>query len=70
MQGLIGDIWRLSRLPCAIVSLIAALAIGVIALSFPLYELVRQEYIPSDVDEAEFDVNVTAPERAQPGGHG
>ena len=43
---------------------VAALAIGVIASSFPLYELVKQEYIPSDVDEAEFDVNVTAPERA------
>ncbi len=43
---------------------VVALAIGVIAASFPLYELVRQEYIPSDVDEAEFDVNVTAPEGA------
>lgn len=27
-----------------------------------LYSNVRQEYIPSDVDEAEFDVNVNAPE--------
>jgi HAE1 family hydrophobic/amphiphilic exporter-1 len=41
-----------------------SLAIGIIASSFPLYELVRQEYIPGNVDEAEFDVNVTAPERA------
>ena len=40
------------------------LAIGIIVSSFPLYELVRQEYIPGNVDEAEFDVNVTAPERA------
>src|SRR6185295_15359279 len=30
--------------------------------SIPLYMLVRQEYIPTNVDEAEFDVNVTAPE--------
>jgi hydrophobe/amphiphile efflux-1 (HAE1) family protein len=30
--------------------------------SVPLYRMVRQEYIPSDVDEAEFDVNITAPE--------
>ena len=30
--------------------------------SIPLYTMVRQEYIPSDVDEAEFEVNVTAPE--------
>ena len=28
----------------------------------PLYQQVRQEYVPSDVDEAEFNVNVTAPE--------
>ena len=30
--------------------------------SIPLYTLVQQEYIPSNVDEAEFEVNVTAPE--------
>jgi hydrophobic/amphiphilic exporter-1 (mainly G- bacteria), HAE1 family len=34
----------------------------VIASSVPLYSWVKQEYIPSDVDEAEFEVNVTAPE--------
>jgi hydrophobic/amphiphilic exporter-1 (mainly G- bacteria), HAE1 family len=28
----------------------------------PLYSWVKQEYIPSDVDEAEFQVTVTAPE--------
>jgi len=44
--------------------LLVVLALGVITSSFPFYALVRQEYIPSDVDEAEFDVNVTAPERA------
>jgi HAE1 family hydrophobic/amphiphilic exporter-1 len=27
----------------------------------PLYGLVKQEYIPSDVDEAEFEIRVTAP---------
>ena len=43
----------------AIVMLIAAV---VVLSSVPLYHLVRQEYIPSDVDEAEFDVNVTAPQ--------
>ncbi|HEX4994717.1 MAG TPA: efflux RND transporter permease subunit [Methylomirabilota bacterium] len=41
------------------VALIAAL---VIAATVPLYGLVRQEYIPTDVDEAEFDVRVTAPQ--------
>ena len=30
--------------------------------SIPLYTLVQQEYIPSNVDEAEFEVNVTAPQ--------
>ena len=30
--------------------------------SVPLYRAVKQEYMPSDVDEAEFEVNVTAPE--------
>jgi HAE1 family hydrophobic/amphiphilic exporter-1 len=36
---------------------------GLIVLSsIPLYTLVQQEYIPGNVDEAEFDVNVRAPE--------
>ncbi|HZI93053.1 MAG TPA: efflux RND transporter permease subunit, partial [Patescibacteria group bacterium] len=34
----------------------------VAASSVPLYMMVKQEYIPSQVDEAEFDVNVNAPE--------
>ena len=41
-----------------------------IASSVPLYGLVKQEYIPSDVDEAEFEVSVTAPEGTSLGGHG
>ncbi|MEX0879869.1 MAG: efflux RND transporter permease subunit [Thermoanaerobaculia bacterium] len=41
---------------------VAWLAVAVMASAVPLYMLVRQEYIPTDVDEAEFDVNVTAPE--------
>ncbi|HKY31407.1 MAG TPA: efflux RND transporter permease subunit [Candidatus Polarisedimenticolia bacterium] len=42
----------------------ALLAIGAVAAlsAVPLYLIVRQEYIPSQVDEAEFDVNVNAPE--------
>ncbi len=40
----------------------AVAAIAVVALSLPLSLLVRREYIPSGVDEAEFDVNVNAPE--------
>ena len=37
------------------------------ASSVPLYKLVRQEYLPSNVDEGEFDVRVTAAEGHQPG---
>ena len=42
-------------------ALVASVAVLVIASSLPLYRLVKQEYIPSDVDEAEFEVRVTAP---------
>lgn len=42
--------------------IVAIVAIAVIASSVPLYRLVKQEYIPTDVDEAEFDVNISAPE--------
>jgi HAE1 family hydrophobic/amphiphilic exporter-1 len=41
------------------VCVVAAL---VVASAVPLYGLVRQEYVPSDVDEAEFEMTVTAPE--------
>lgn len=41
---------------------VAGLALLVMACSVPLYNLVRQEYLPANVDEGEFDVRVTAPE--------
>jgi hydrophobe/amphiphile efflux-1 (HAE1) family protein len=41
---------------------IAALGILVIFSSVPLYKVVKQDYIPTDVDESEFDVSVTARE--------
>ncbi|MCA1619635.1 MAG: efflux RND transporter permease subunit [Acidobacteria bacterium] len=41
---------------------VSVLAIAVVASSVPLYGAVRQEFIPSNVDEAEFEVNVNAPE--------
>jgi HAE1 family hydrophobic/amphiphilic exporter-1 len=34
----------------------------VILLSIPLYKVVKQEFIPTNVDEAEFDVSITAPQ--------
>ena len=43
-------------------ALVSILAVLVIASSVPLYRAVRQEYVPSDVDEAEFSVQVEAPE--------
>lgn len=42
--------------------LIAGLALLVMASSVPLYKLVRQEYLPSNVDEGEFDVRITTAE--------
>ena len=47
---------------------VALLALAVIASAAPLYRQVRQEYTPGDVDEAEFDVNVTMPEGTGLGG--
>ncbi len=43
---------------------VAGLAVVVIFSSIPMYQLVRQEYLPSDVDENEFEINVSAPETA------
>ena len=42
--------------------LIAGLAVVVTFSSIPLYSLVRQEFVPSGVDEGEFEVSVQAPE--------
>src|SRR5690349_4959849 len=44
--------------------LVALLALATIASSWPLYGRVKQEYTPTDVDEAEFEVNVNGPEGA------
>jgi HAE1 family hydrophobic/amphiphilic exporter-1 len=41
---------------------IVLVSVVVIASTVPLYRFVKQEYIPSDVDEAEFDINVTGPD--------
>ncbi|MDB5174571.1 MAG: Cation/multidrug efflux pump, partial [Phycisphaerales bacterium] len=37
-------------------------AVAVIASSVPLYRMVRQEFVPTDVDEAEFGIRVVAPQ--------
>ena len=41
---------------------VATLAVLVILSSIPLYKMVKQDYIPTDVDESEFDVSVNARE--------
>jgi HAE1 family hydrophobic/amphiphilic exporter-1 len=40
----------------------AAVALAVMAASVPLYGLVKREYVPSDVDEAEFEMFYEGPE--------
>lgn len=44
--------------------LVLALSLAVIATNVPLYHMVSKDYIPTNVDEGEFEVNVTAPEGA------
>jgi HAE1 family hydrophobic/amphiphilic exporter-1 len=44
--------------------LVVLLSLGVILSIIPLYGVVKQDYIPTDVDEAEFEVRVTAPQSA------
>src|SRR6185369_8284066 len=41
---------------------VAVVAIAVVLTSVPLYRSVKQEFIPTNVDEAEFEVSVSAPE--------
>ncbi len=43
-------------------AVIVGLALAVAVSSVPLYSLVRQEFVPSGVDEGEFEVSVNAPE--------
>jgi hydrophobic/amphiphilic exporter-1 (mainly G- bacteria), HAE1 family len=41
---------------------VALLGVAVIALAVPTYRLIRQDYIPTNVDDGAFEVRVTAPE--------
>src|SRR5687767_13589461 len=41
---------------------VVVLCAGIIASTVPLYGVVRQDYIPADVDEAEFEVRMQGPE--------
>jgi HAE1 family hydrophobic/amphiphilic exporter-1 len=41
---------------------VSVVALAVIASTIPLYRAVKQEFIPTNVDEAEFEVNINGPE--------
>ncbi|MBM3735892.1 MAG: efflux RND transporter permease subunit [Acidobacteria bacterium] len=41
---------------------VAVVAIAVMASTVPLYSIVKQEYIPTNVDESEFEVSILGPE--------
>ena len=43
---------------------VLVLSLVVIASNVPLYRMVSKDYIPTNVDEGEFEVSVTAPEGA------
>jgi HAE1 family hydrophobic/amphiphilic exporter-1 len=53
---------RILRWAMAHRALTCGMALAAMASSVPLYNLVRQEYIPTNVDESEFEMSVTAPE--------
>lgn len=53
---------RLLRWALARRAIVAVAAVAVITSAVPLYKITRQEYLPSNVDQGEFDVRVTAPE--------
>ena len=42
--------------------IVAVIAIATVLTSVPLYRAVKQEFIPTNVDEAEFEVSVNGPE--------
>ncbi len=43
---------------------VAVIAIATVLSSVPLYRAVKQEFIPTNVDEAEFEISVSGPEGA------
>lgn len=44
--------------------IVLAVSLAVIASNWPLYYLVKQDYIPTNVDESEFEIAAVAPEGA------
>jgi HAE1 family hydrophobic/amphiphilic exporter-1 len=58
-----GYLWLL-RLSMRFRWVVLALSILTIAANWPLYQMVKQDYIPTNVDESEFEVSILAPEGA------
>ena len=44
--------------------LVILLSIATVATNIPLYQMVKQDYVPTNVDESEFEVSITAREGA------
>jgi HAE1 family hydrophobic/amphiphilic exporter-1 len=44
--------------------LVCIVAVAVIASNFTLYRMVKQDYVPTNVDESEFEIRITAQEGA------
>ena len=42
--------------------LVALVGLAVMALSVPMYRLIRQDYLPTNVDDGQFEVRALAPE--------
>ncbi len=57
-----GGYERLLRYTMAHRRAAALLCLGVMLASIPLFRMVKVEYIPSNVDESEFEVNIKGPE--------
>ena len=57
-----GSYMGMLRLSMRMRWLVMLIVVGVIASNVPLYQMVRQDYIPTDVDESEFEARISAPE--------
>jgi len=58
-----GYMWML-RLSMRFRWAVLLLSILTVAANWPLYQMVKQDYIPTNVDESEFEVSIYAPEGA------
>ena len=62
IAGSMPDTWRRLRFSMKHRYLVALLGVAVIAFSVPMYRLIRQDYLPTNVDDGQFEVRAVAPE--------